>query len=295
MCAEFTAAKLVELCRKDGLYRTPEVNDKLYLHYHGFKRIDGEVLGRYVGLRCLWLQGNGLVKLEGLEKLVELRTLCVHENCLEELEGLATLQELRSLNASRNFIRRVSGIERLRELETLILGHNSIGPETACLEGVLELPKLQTLDVQANKLEAGDEVIATAAKISTLRVLYLQGNPCVKTTRHYRKRLVAACCDLRYLDDRPVFDDERRRCEAWARALEATEGDHEAASRAERDEIARIRDEKREREHRRVAEFDEFVRSARAKAEAEQAAKAAEKKKKQSEDPTYVDPFELDD
>lgn len=41
--AEFTLKKLQALCARDGLYRTPSVNDKLYLHYQGFTEIDEEV------------------------------------------------------------------------------------------------------------------------------------------------------------------------------------------------------------------------------------------------------------
>lgn len=35
----------------------------LYLHFHGFARIEG--LARYTGLRALYLEGNGLAELQG--------------------------------------------------------------------------------------------------------------------------------------------------------------------------------------------------------------------------------------
>ena len=41
------------------------------------------------------------------------------------------------------------------------------------------------------------------------------GNPVVKDIKHYRKAIIAKCKALRYLDDRPVFDEERRRVTAW--------------------------------------------------------------------------------
>jgi len=94
-----TLARLKEVCLKNGLYRTPSVNDKLYLHYEGFSEIDGAVLGEYTGLKCLWLQGNGLTKIQGLEKLVLVRSLSLHENCIDTLEGLEMLTALQSATA----------------------------------------------------------------------------------------------------------------------------------------------------------------------------------------------------
>ncbi len=41
------------------------------------------------------------------------------------------------------------------------------------------------------------------------------GNPVVKDIKHYRKTIIAKCKALRYLDDRPVFEEERRRVTAW--------------------------------------------------------------------------------
>ncbi len=56
------------------------------------------------------------------------------------------------------------------------------------------------------------------ASMPDLRVLQLQGNPLTRKIKHYRKTVIARCQQLTYLDDRPVFDDERRTVRAWARA-----------------------------------------------------------------------------
>jgi len=264
-----TLARLKEVCLKNGLYRTPSVNDKLYLHYEGFSEIDGAVLGEYTGLKCLWLQGNGLTKIQGLEKLVLVRSLSLHENCIDTLEGLEMLTALQSLNLANNFIKDVAGLETLVALETLTLGNNSIGPGVEAMAHVRLLPKLQTLDLQANRLDDGDAVLAVLAKIADLRVLYLQGNPLVKAMRHYRKRVISTCRELRYLDDRPVFDDERRRCDVWAAALAAADGDVDAANAAERAEIVAIRDEKQAYELKRIQDFDDMIKKAKAEAAAE--------------------------
>ena len=62
-----TLRRLQRICEKHDLYRTPEVNDKLYLHYEGFRTVDPEVMARYCNLKCLWLQGNGLSEISGLD------------------------------------------------------------------------------------------------------------------------------------------------------------------------------------------------------------------------------------
>ncbi len=104
-----------------------------------------------------------------------------------------------------------------------------------------------------------------------LAVLYLQGNPCVKKIRHYRKHVVGRLKGLKYLDDRPVFDDERRRCDVWYAAwvAGAPEGaaagggagyDDAGAMAAERAEMERQRVEKIATEERNFNAFADFVR-----------------------------------
>jgi dynein assembly factor 1 len=83
---EMTKAKLKELCRKDSLYSTPYLNDKLYLHYKGFRSIEN--LGEYTGLKVLWLEGNGLLQISGLDAQADMRTLYLQENLIERIEGV---------------------------------------------------------------------------------------------------------------------------------------------------------------------------------------------------------------
>jgi dynein assembly factor 1 len=45
-------------------YTTPSLNDCLYLHYKGFDRIEN--LEEFTGLKVIYLEGNGLGKIEGL-------------------------------------------------------------------------------------------------------------------------------------------------------------------------------------------------------------------------------------
>ena len=60
-------------------------------------------------------------------------------------------------------------------------------------------------------------VLDLLAQMPNLRVVYLQGNPCIKNIKSYRKTMIARLKELTHLDDRPVFPDERRTAEAWFR------------------------------------------------------------------------------
>jgi len=50
-----------------------------------------------------------------------------------------------------------------------------------------------------------------------LKVLYLQGNEVTNKIKNYRKTMIARIPTLKYLDDRPVFEDDRRNSEAFHR------------------------------------------------------------------------------
>jgi dynein assembly factor 1, axonemal len=58
--------------------------------------------------------------------------------------------------------------------------------------------------------------------MTDLRCLYLKGNPVVSAIKNYRKTIVAALPNLQYLDERPVFEDERRLVSAWCVFVDAS-------------------------------------------------------------------------
>lgn len=50
-----------------------------------------------------------------------------------------------------------------------------------------------------------------------LAVVYMQNNQFNKKIAHYRKTLIHKLPKIKYIDDKPVFDDEKRYAEAFAR------------------------------------------------------------------------------
>ncbi|GMI57715.1 hypothetical protein ScalyP_jg6125 [Parmales sp. scaly parma] len=268
---EITQASLRVLIDKDKLYRTPELNDKLFLHYKGFRKIQN--LELYTGLKVLWLEGNGLDKIENLTGQSLLRTLYLHENVISKIENLEPCPLLDTINLSKNFIKKIENVSHLTKLTTLNLANNNL---TSCesIEAVRTLPMLNALDIQSNAIDGGkedaDRLIAILASCPSLKVVYLKGNEIVKKIAHYRKTMISRCRQLRYLDDRPVFDEERRRCNKWGQVMAETGGDVEAATVAERAEIVTMRQEKKNKEDRAFSQFEAMVREGQAiKAERE--------------------------
>ncbi len=77
-------------------------------------------------------------------------------------------------------------------------------------------------------------------KMPNLAVLTMTGNPVISKISMYRKTMVARLKALTYLDDRPVFAEERRTTDAW----------FEGGPEAEEEMRQKIRDEKREYDRR---------------------------------------------
>jgi dynein assembly factor 1 len=217
-------------------YRTPSLNDKLYLHYKGFSYIRN--LEQFTELKCLYFEGNGCKSMKGLEQNTMLRSLFIQENIIETIEGLDTLKELRQLNLNENMIKKVTGLAGCEKLDTIYLKRNRIGKDEAgdveSLKGLLERPTISCLDLQDNYISDPAILEEVLYKLPNLSVLYLQNNPVTKRVDNYRKTLISKIPTLKYLDDRPVFEEDRRRAEAFARG----------GMEEERKEIKRIKKEK---------------------------------------------------
>lgn len=96
-----------------------------------------------------------------------------------------------------------------------------------------------------------------------LALLYLQGNPCVRKIKNYRKLLIARIPTLKYLDDRPVFPEDRERAEVFMSSLDNGESLKEAQEK-EKQVIERQENEKKEKAHRNFMEFQKLLDDAKA-------------------------------
>lgn len=253
MAHEMTLKWLKQHCKENGGYGTPSLNDKLYLHFQGFDRIQN--LEAYTGLKSLFLEGNGLEDLEGLQECKELRCLFAQQNMITSIpESLPV--SLSTLHVSNTNLSRIENVARLVDLQTLQASKCKL----KTLDSITELKhcaQLSTVDLQQNEIDGDpDSMVALFQSMPKLACLYLQGNPIVSSVRQYRKRMIASVPTLAYLDDRPVFELERVCAEAWAvGGLDA----EKAARKAFKDE----EEAKQKRDHQYLADLREKSKAKR--------------------------------
>lgn len=137
----------------------------------------------------------------------------MQHNCLSSLAGIENAPGLVSLNVSSNCLSRLDELAACLDLTSLVAEHNHL-ESLESLEVLAACSKLQTLDLQHNNI-ADPALLQLLQRLPDLRCLYLKGNPVVGKVPSYRKALIAALPELTYLDDRPVFEEERNCAEAW--------------------------------------------------------------------------------
>jgi hypothetical protein len=216
------AATLEACCLQNEGWHSPELNEKLILHFKGFRKIEN--LEAYKNVKSLFLECNGITKIENLECLPGLVSLYLQKNVIPRIENLDSLQNLQVLNLSHNSITRVENLGELHALYTLNLASNKI-VEVDALRGLSERPTLKSVDVSQNYIEDGDGFIDIWPEIlPDIECLYLHHNPCSRALKDYRRRVISSLPHLRWLDERPSNEMERVGCEAWAKAGGGNEG-----------------------------------------------------------------------
>eukprot|EP00985_Skeletonema_marinoi_P003177 scaffold1318_cov116-Skeletonema_marinoi.AAC.7 len=240
--------ELLKVALENGGYSTPSLNDTLYLHYKGYRRIEN--LDEYNGLKSLWLHSNGFERIENLDHLKELRCLFLQRNAFTCIENLSSLDSLVQLDISENNIRVVEGLDHLSNLTTLNLSKNVL-EDAASIQHLVECKNLSAVDLSHNKL-AGRDVVACIAGIEKLTSLNMSGNPVCSKMAYFRKKMIVANKSLRYLD-RPIFDNERATAEEWARA----------GPGAEQELKAKLLAKKQDKERNAMQEFRQWQESVR--------------------------------
>jgi dynein assembly factor 1 len=137
--------------------------------------------------------------------------------------------------------------------------------------GLLEMePSVMVVNLENNRISDDNILEEIFIKMPLIRVIYLQGNECLRKISSYRKNFIAKLKELRYLDDRPVFEDERRFAEAFVRG----------GIEEERKERALYKKEKEEKDLQRIKDFQEMIEGWKEGDSEERQKKKEEEKKK---------------
>ncbi|KAL9647638.1 hypothetical protein ABK040_015128 [Willaertia magna] len=264
---KLTNEYLRRLCRSKGGYMTEDLNDKLYLQHKGITKIEN--LEKFVNVKVIWLDGNAIHVLENLGSLEHIVCLYLHQNCIEEIKGIFHCKDLHTLNISQNFIESIPAELGLScyKLQTLDLSNNRLGTMES-IKALEYCRQLSILDLSNNNLfkdienddvysETIDNFLTILKGLSELRLLRLQGNHLVKKIPSYRKTVISTLSSLNYLDEMPVFEEEKRTAKAWK----------EGGVEAEREERKRIANEKKEKEKRNFEAFEKLIQKARERRE----------------------------
>lgn len=132
----------------------------------------------YHNVRSIFLECNGISKIENLEVMPQLVSLYLQSNCIARMENLDLLCNLQYLNLSHNSISEVENLGTLNVLDTLNLAANKF-EDVEKLKGLSERPTLRSVDVSANYFEDGDALVNFwESNLPNVQCLYIHHNPC---------------------------------------------------------------------------------------------------------------------
>eukprot|EP00294_Goniomonas_avonlea_P001535 CAMPEP_0114566360 /NCGR_PEP_ID=MMETSP0114-20121206/14842_1 /TAXON_ID=31324 /ORGANISM="Goniomonas sp, Strain m" /LENGTH=301 /DNA_ID=CAMNT_0001752749 /DNA_START=53 /DNA_END=958 /DNA_ORIENTATION=+ len=152
-------------------------------------------------LRYLYLTGNHIATVAGLDALEQLEKLELEKNKLKSAEGLG-LPQLKTLTLANNALESVAGLDGLSGVPTLDLSGNVI----TTLEGFPQSPCLATLSLKGNKIDKPDQV--ENLKEIPLKNLDLSENP-VAEVENYRIKIIRRLPALEILDEEEITEEER--------------------------------------------------------------------------------------
>ncbi|XP_046860865.1 leucine-rich repeat-containing protein 9-like [Xenia sp. Carnegie-2017] len=161
----------------------------LHLGFNGISNMKSLQLSRIPNIKALFLQGNEISKVEGLQSLTELRELVLDQNRIKTLSETSLIgqRKLIELHLEENRLRNLSNFEALLNLQRLYLGMNKI-------QDMCELQKLE--------------------KMNSLFEISLINNPITRRMLH-RPVLVYRQPNIVCIDGIPVKNDERAKAEVY--------------------------------------------------------------------------------
>ncbi|XP_072485470.1 leucine-rich repeat-containing protein 9 isoform X4 [Notamacropus eugenii] len=159
----------------------------LHLGYNGICNLIQLQLNRLRNLRFLFLQGNEISQIEGLDNLSDLQELVLDHNRIRAISDSAFVKPsaLVALHLEENRLRELTNLQPLVKLEKLFLGYNKI-------QDMAELEKLEV--------------------IPSIRELTVYGNP-ISRKITYRHMLIYRLPNLQMLDGMTLNYDDRARAE----------------------------------------------------------------------------------
>uniref|UniRef100_A0A3P8UK33 Leucine rich repeat containing 9 n=1 Tax=Cynoglossus semilaevis TaxID=244447 RepID=A0A3P8UK33_CYNSE len=159
----------------------------LHLSHNCISNMANLQLSRLTNLKALFLQGNEISQVEGLEGLHQLRELFLDKNRIKTLSENSFISQnsLLELHLTENRIRELNHLDPLAELRKLFLGMNK-------LQDMAELEKLDLLP--------------------SLMELSVVGNPVARNSLH-RPAVVLHLSQLQVLDGVTITLEERTRAE----------------------------------------------------------------------------------
>jgi dynein assembly factor 1 len=162
--------------------------------------------------------------------------------------SIGSLPKLETLILSHNYIEKIEGLGGCTALTTLELDFNQLR-DADSLAGLRECSSLEVLNISHNVI-TDQEVLDVIQSLPNLRVLNMSGNPFIRKVSNYRRKIVNLLPQIRFLDDSPVTDNDRRLAAAWA----------EGGREAELAERQKLREEANAEMHAGLREFRRMQR-----------------------------------